>query len=400
MAFIPKDYQRFRIDGQNIVPQYIKATPSIVATVDQLLDCFRFAVGESYGSLRDSYEPLCMESQRHRLIRGIIHLLESRLQFEAPADADIVGLRMKIFERAAQIDGDAFVNRSKWRDDLLDEFASESQMSRQALEDNLYADLKDERQIASFEDADADEIVAHYNLSLAKSLLMYARSLVFTVVFDTATAQSVRKLFQCLKFYNLLFEATQITESAWQFTVDCPGSILPQPQKYAISLASFLPTLYHFASWHATADLTLDGKNVIWQLKPDDFKPPRMVFPERLSEEADRLAQRLCKLDPDITIDSHAPLLNLGCQSVWVPDFSMNHKGSRRKIYVEVVGFWRADYFNRRLQSLDRPIDDLIIVLSEKMKIDKSQLANSPLKIVYYKRTPRPQDVIKAIGSW
>ena len=129
MAFIPKDYQRFRIDGQNIIPQYIKATPSIVATVDQLIDCFRFAVGESYGSLRDSYEPLCMESQRHRLIRGIIHLLESRLQFEAPADADIVGLRMKIFERAAQIDGNAFVNRSKWRDDLLDEFASESQMS-------------------------------------------------------------------------------------------------------------------------------------------------------------------------------------------------------------------------------------------------------------------------------
>ena len=182
--------------------------------------------------------------------------------------------------------------------------------------------------------------------------------------------------------------------------LDCPGSILPQPQKYAISLASFLPTLYHFASWHATADLTLDGKNVIWQLKPDDFNPPRMVFPERLSEEADRLAQRLCEIDPDITIDSHVPLLNLGRQSVWVPDFSMNHKSSKRKIYVEVVGFWRADYFNRRLQSLDRPIDDLIIVLSEKMKIDKSQLANSPLKIVYYKRTPRPQDVIKAIGSW
>ena len=78
----------------------------------------------------------------------------------------------------------------------------------------------------------------------------------------------------------------------------------------------------------------------------------------------------------------------------------MKYKCSKRKIYVEVVGFWRADYFNRRLQSLDRPIDDLIIVLSEKMKIDKSQLANSPLKIVYYKRTPRPQDVIKAIGSW
>lgn len=400
MAFIPKDYQRFRIDGQNIVPQYIKATPSIVSIIDQLLDCFRFSIGESYGTLRDSYEPLCMGSQRHRLIRGVIHLLESRLEFATHADSEITELRMKIFERAAQVDGDSFVDLAKWRADLLNEFAQELHISREELENNLYADLKDERQIVAFDDAEVEEIVAEYNLSLAKSLLMYARSLVFTVVFDTATPQSVRKLFQRLKFFNLLFDAKQVTESAWQFSVDCPGAILPQPQKYAVSLASFLPTLYHFSSWHATADLNVDGKRVIWQLKPDDFTPPRMFFPERLSEEADKLANRLCELDPDISIDPRAPLINLGYQSVWAPDFSMHRKGSTRKIYVEVVGFWRADYLNRRLETISQGVDDLILVLSEKMKIDKALLAESPLKIVYYKRTPRPQDIIKAIGDW
>ncbi len=403
MAFIPKDYQRFRIDGPNIVPQYIKATPAIAACIEQLLDCFRYAAGETYGALRESCEALCTENQRHRLIRGIAHVLESRVTFHEPPQADIVALRMEIFARAAKIGAEDFADRSRRRDALLDDVAQEFRMTRAALEDCLYADLKDERQIASFDDADAEEIIAEYNLALSKSLLMYARTLVFTIVFDAETAQNARKLFQSLKFFNLLFDVSQITETAWQFTVDGPSAVLAQPQKYAMSLACFLPTLYQFASWHATAALCVDGKNVTWQLKPDDFAPPKLSFPQRLPEEAQRLAQRLREIDPNVAIDDRIQLIDLGRQSVWVPDFSVAYKGSDRKICVEVVGFWRADYLNRRIAAVNHPVENLIIVLSDKLKTDKTALAASALNIVHYKRTPRPQDVLKMakrLGQW
>lgn len=397
MAFIPKEYQRFRIDGSNVIVQYIKPTPSILAIIEPLLDCFRGSIGDNYALLRDSYESICMSSQKHRLIHGLVHILESRLSFETFSACDPVDLRMRLFEKAGAISGKDYAERDRWRTSLIKAMAQEVSLSPETIELGLYADLRDERRITAFDDLEADALVAEYNLSLAKSLLMYARSLVFTIVFMESTSQSVRKLFQSLRFFNLLFEVEQISESAYQFKVDCPASVLPQPQKYATSLASFLPTLYGFSSWHATAQVCLDERLATWQLKPTDFTPPVFYFPERIGQEAEQLSRRLVELDDALTIDSQVPILFLAPQSVWVPDFSVRHKVTQKKVYVEVLGYWRADYLNRRLKWIASATEPLILVLSEKLKLDHAILEDSPVEILHYKRTPRPQDVLKAI---
>lgn len=393
---LPKDLQRFKIDGPNVAPQYIKATPSVAQLLEQILDCFRFSPDDTYGMLQDGLEPLVLSSTRHRLIKGIIHLLESRLRFEESFENDPMSLRQALFAKAAAVSGADYANMT-WRQSIFEEVAQAHGLTPDKLETIIYADLKDERRITAFDDLDIDQLVAEYNLDLAKSLLLYAKNLTFTVDLGSASAQSMRRLFQSMRFFNLLFEATQISDTFWQFSVDGPSAVLPQPQKYAASLAAFLPTLYTFKAWHATSSLEIDGKICTWQLKPDDFEPPIMHFHERIPEEAQQLMTRIPQIQPAWQIHHDTPIVQFGPQCVWVPDFSMQNTETGITAHIEVLGYWRGDYLNRRLSKLaaHKP-ENLILVLSDKLKIDKQALMDTGVHIVTFKRTPRPQDVIAA----
>ena len=395
MPLLPKDLQRFRIDGPNASPQYIKKTASVVQIAEQLLDCFRFCPDASYGDLNESLEPLCQSSQRHRLIRGFIHILESRLTFDETCDIDPVVLREELFKQAALLDARTF-SQMNWRDEILKQTADKFHISESQIDEHLYSDLRNERKILSFEDIAPDELIAEYNLTLAKSLLLYATKVTYTIDIGNGPSQSLRKLFQSLRFFNLLFEAQPIADSFWQFAIDGPSSVLPQPQKYASSLAMFLPTLYLFSAWHATADLELEGKKCTWQLKPDDFEAPPIHLLQRPSEEAEQLEKRIPEVNPLWEITHDYPILQLGPQSVWIPDFTIRNKSTGIIAHVEVIGLWRADYLNRRLKNLHHSPGNLILVLSDKLKMDKQKLSDFPIEIVTFKRTPRPQDVIAA----
>ena len=394
MALIPKDLQRFAIDGPNVTPQYIKATPAVSNLVDQILDCFRFAVGDSYGNLQDALETIALTSQRHRLIHGIIHVLEDYLQFQETCAVDPILLRKSLFEKAAQIQSSGFA-KSNWRESIVNEVANEFGIVPEQIDDLLYADLKSERIITQFDDRDVNQAIAEYNLALAKSLLLYARTLTFTIDFpQQSCAISLRKLFQSLKFFNLLFETRAITETAWQFTVDGPSAILPQPQKYATSLAAFLPTLYLFQNWHATASVEIDQHSYTWQLKPDDFPPPDLHFAHRLPQETMQLANRIHEIAPQWSVNHDTPILQFGPQAVWIPDFSITNAQTKKTAHVELLGFWRADYLNRRLEKLKNAPHNLILVLSDKLKIDAHQLAKTNVQFVFFKVTPKAKDII------
>lgn len=393
MPLLPKDLQRFAIDGPNAAPQYIKPTASVLQLVGQILDCFRFSPDDNYGNLCSALEPLCLQSQRHRLIKGFIHILESHLVFGVSSSVEPVLLREKLFTLAAEIPSSEFV-KLNWRDKIIEAAAKEFDISAEQIDAMMYGDLKSERQILSFEDIDEEQLISEYNLTLAKSMLLYARKLTFTVELGNISSNSLRRLFQSLRFFNLLFNAQMVTDTIWQFEVDGPSAVLPQPQKYASSLASFLPVLYTFSAWHATSDLEIDGKHVTWQLKPNDFEMPAPIIPERMPEETIHLMERIPQISEDWIVTRDYPILQFGPQAVWIPDFSLRNIKTDRTAHVEVLGFWRADYLNRRLKLLSKAPKNLILVLSDKLQIDKAILEKSQISILTYKRTPIPQALL------
>ncbi len=398
MAVLPKPLQRFTTDGLRVMPQYVKPTNAVYQLEEQILDCYRYSLDDSYENLMDQLEPMCQASQRHKLIRGFMHLLDKRLSYADLSIEDPIGLRLELFRRAARVPASDFAKKS-WRDDIIKEVAKQFEVDPNKMDELLYADLKDQRKISAFDDLDADELLAEYNLALAQSLLLYARSLEFTINISPKEANALRRLFRHLRFFNLLFEVKHLTETSWQFKVDGPSAVLPQPQKYGLELASFLRTLYEFSDWAATAsiDLEQNGKTKLWELKPGDFDAPHKQIFERIPEEANKLIERLRETAPELEIIDTPSILNFSNQAVWIPDFSAKIRATGAIAHVEVLGFWRADYLNRRLKALTKAPKNLILVLSEKLKVDKTALADTKIPIVTYKTTPLPKNVQQAI---
>lgn len=401
MAIIPKDLQRFKIDGGQISPQYVALTPAIETIASQLLDCFRYAPGTLYGDLCDSLEDLCVASPRHRLLRGMIHVLESRLVFDGSLKIDPEKLRESLFMRAGKMGSEVFLD-PECRKEILQATASECGISAHDIERGLYADLKDERKIVDFNGTDERGLVGEYNLSMAKSLLMYAREFVFTIVLD-GSRERIRRLFQRLRFFNLLFETERITENAFQFRVDGPCAVIEQPQKYSLSLASFFPTLFEFSSWHATASVDIDGKSYQWQISPGDFEMDVPECPERLPELSRQLSDRILESLPQCGLSLDCPLVDIGGQCVWIPDFSLHPSTFPCDIHVVIVEKFRTPSFSRRIGAMragfaaDMSGAFWIFILHESANFDESVFDRSNIRIIKFKKTPKSQDVIRCI---
>ena len=398
MAILPKPLQRFIVDGNHIAPQYVKPTTGVFQLEAQLIDNYRYSIDDTYELLNDTLEPMCQAIQRHKLIRGFIHILDKRLSYDEPGDIDPVQLRLSLFEKAARVSAEDFPKKT-WRDEIIRSTANAFKIPSESVDERLYSDLKDQRKIKAFDDIEPDELLAEYNLSLAQSLIIYARSLSFTLNLGAGESSALRRLFRHLRFFNLLFEVKQVADNTWQFKVDGPGAVLPQPQKYSIELASFLRTLFEFKDWIATAEVDPDGagKYKIWQLKPDDFTPPHIQVFERIPEEAMRLIARIRELAPEIEIEESPAIIQFSPQAVWIPDFTATIRTSNAKAHIEILGYWRADYLNRRLKALKKAPSNLILVLSDKLKVDKAALEETKIPIVSYKTTPLPKNIIQAI---
>lgn len=397
---LPKNLLRTRQENQGVYPLYISESPSILELARTVLSIFRSSTNEIYESLCSDIDDLCSTSQRHRLLRGLCHLLEQRLSFFELEGTQHTpeALRERIFKQSAVIQAPEYTTLH-WRTAILGQCAQELAMSVDEVEQYLYCDLKGQRKIKAFDDLDEGALIASYNLSLAQTVLFKAKSLVFCLKLEGPEASlELRKLFANLKFHGLLFEV-HTSEEGYHFSIDGPNAILSQSQKYGYQLAAFLPFLFHFSNWEARAKILNDAGNYDdFVLSPTDFVYPQRALPTRLSQDSQRLMERITQLDPEWICDPSPPLLQLGGQNVWVPDFCVRHISTKREAYIEILGFWRSDYLQRRIKLLKTLAPaNLILILSDKLKVDKNELIDTHPRILFYKTAIRPQLVLELL---
>ncbi|MFA5625366.1 MAG: DUF790 family protein [Bradymonadales bacterium] len=398
---LPKNLLRSREDNHSVFPLYITASPSIVEALNTVLDIFRASIDDNYENLIDDINDLCSTSQRHRLLRGLCHLLEQRLEFYELSDTvSPEELRERIFLESAAVGQEGYT-KLQWRNEILQNVAKTLGLSANDLEELLYCDLKGQRKIKSFEDLEDEELIARYNLSLAQTVLFRAKSLDFELKLSGKnTAPMLRKIFSALKFHGLLFEL-QVEGELYKFSLDGPNALFSQAQKYGVQLAAFLPMLFRFKDWEAKAKVLCDANRYKdFVLSPADFDYPLKPLPMRLPEEQERLIERLKELAPDWLCEPNPQILELGGQQLWIPDFSMEHRLTKRRVHIEIIGFWRSDYLRRRLKLLKtRAAKNLILILSDKLKVDREALDAVHPQLLFYKSTVRPQAVLKLIEA-
>ncbi|NJL28066.1 MAG: DUF790 family protein, partial [Thermoanaerobaculia bacterium] len=139
------------------------------------------------------------------------------------------------------------------RDEVLAQVATELAVSPGDLEQGLYADLKDEQILQSFEPCKAPWLLERYNLALAQGVLLRATEL--TLELSGLDPGQLRALFRKIKFFQLMHTVRGDGRGGFVVHLDGPVSLFKSSLKYGLQMASFLPTLLHFDGWKLEAEI-------------------------------------------------------------------------------------------------------------------------------------------------
>lgn len=336
---LTRDLLRYRLDGDEVKPSFLKATPAIRDLTDALLAHWQGSVGKRLGDLEDAALPILHRSRALVVGRGLQKLILDACTFAEPPSA--ATLREEAFAVSASL----LSTPAKTSDDHRAAVAERLGLQADEVRDRLYADHPDQAMLETVPTWTATQLIPRYNLALAQGLLLFARSLTVTVA-DADTGLR-RRLLKALRFRRLLADIRGDDRQALTLEISGPGSVLDQQSRYGMHLALFLPALACCRSWKAEVALALPRGGPARLLLSDEHGlPGDNGFLGFVPEELQALEATLRERFPAWTIQDPA-LLPHPSGEVVVPDLQVVVGG--RSVAVELFHRWHGHALRRRL---------------------------------------------------
>ena len=352
--------------------------------------------GELAGALRD-YEG---DSLDYPVIRGLAAVLESRCTFGSDPPLKPAELRASLFRQ-----GPVTVKRDLFgpagRDQALAETAAVYGLAAGQVEAALFADLAEEQLLLDLgEPITPGDLVARYNLELARGLLYWAREVRIFI------GDSFKDVFKYIKLFKLMHT---IRPAGRGYDVTLHGPISPfvtSTIRYGLQFAKFLPALLLCQSWRMEADVLPPGGG---------RQPHRYTLDDRMELRTHFKASGLfdSELEADFAAEFEAKyggakrkwelaredeLIPVG-DTVMIPDFSLTHRQDGRRALLEIVGFWHPRYLQRKLEKVRQAgRRDLILLVYESANVAEGTFeAVSAGQVLNFSRKPVLKEVLAAV---
>jgi predicted nuclease of restriction endonuclease-like RecB superfamily len=139
-------------------------------------------------------------------------------------------------------------------------------------------------------------------------------------------------------------------------------------------MAAWLPVLVRAPRWSLEAACVVGGRRGTWRA---DWRDPIGVPAEPLRRFDSRLEERLfrdlSRVGPEWEVLREADPVQVG-RRILTPDFTLVRDG--RRIPVEVVGFWTAEYLRAKLEALRSlpPGAGWIVCVDEELGVRREQI--------------------------
>jgi predicted nuclease of restriction endonuclease-like RecB superfamily len=394
---------RVRQARNKLVPLYVDASqPAMQALAEQVLLAYRSSAGRTRGEIAEELSDLIPEGPHGLLPAGLAKLLEDRCDFEVTSDHPPDELREAAFRSAAIHRAEASRAGVPFdRNAVLEEVASSlgGVLSTEQIERSLFADLKDEQRIQSFEDISAERLLHRYNVSLAQAILLRCTDMEARIWGETPAR--FRQLFRAVKFHRLICTIHETAGNSYTLKLDGPLSLFSSTQKYGLQLAMFLPALLHCKAYEMNANIRwgAERKEKQFALSGVDglrshladfgvYTPPEVqMFAEQFTAKVKGWA---------LAEDPHPISLASG---VWVPDFRLSHLKTGKEILVEIFGYWRKGDIEEHYKKLQKGVPSkFLLCISEQMRAEEDEEATFGNAVYRYKRTPLPEEVARLAG--
>lgn len=420
-------------DGQ-VSPRLLPADYRYLNIAGELTTLFRQHAGRSRGALADAVRDYEGDSLDYPIIRGLAAVLEGRCTFSAPVlptgeterDLSPAALRASLFQQGP-VTGRHDLFSQLTRPQALAETAAQFNLTAEQVELGLFADLTEEQILLDpGEPLPPVEVIARYNLEVARGLLYWAREVRITV------HDRYKDLFKYIKLFKLMYtirplggaESTQTNQepkvhfglladqstkpAGYHLTLHGPISPFVQSTiRYGLQFAKFMPALLLGSQWQMEADVqppgipsreplryTLDDRTEL----RGHFKGSTL-FDSRLEADfAAEFEEKYSGPKRKWTLAREDELIVVG-DSVMIPDFSLTHRQDGRRALIEIVGYWHPHYLQRKLAKVrEAGREDLILLVYESANVAEGTFeAAAAGEVLTFSRKPVLKEVLAAV---
>jgi hypothetical protein len=361
-----------------IWPRYAKLSDDNFGVANALIEAYKRHVGEKKSVLKEFVSELEDKGYEYRFVRGLSFLLDKRSVFKCDCQVNPVDVRRRVFQATGKF---GLPTTREQREQIIETVASELKTSREAVEGFLYADLDSELILEKFDTLSPNDLLEQYNLSLTQTLLFDSTELNFTA------SGNWQRIFYAVKRLGLIYEASK--NGKFWVKIDGPASLFKLNRRYGTAIAKLVPVIIANPEWTVQAKILWKYTNEICDFKIESWKhrailkKPQLPATSYDSDVEEDFAARFHALKSGWLL-RREPEPVLAGKQVIIPDFSLERESV--KVYMEVVGFWTAEYLGRKIDKLKKVDVNMLVAVDEALACEKlaSLRKHSQLNVIYY----------------
>jgi predicted nuclease of restriction endonuclease-like RecB superfamily len=362
---LPLQLLRARRSGRKLILKFCSGRDIELELAEELISVFRKHVGRKVGELERELEDI---EERYegmgvdfKLVRGLSTLLERKCDVETKeTKVKPDQIRRIVFERAAKLGG--FVIDE--REEVLKAIAEELKIDPSEIEELMWADWDENKEIKSFNEPTAADLLREYNQSLLQTALFRA---IRMELFVRGESGKIKLLIRDIKAKGLMYYAESL-KNGIRFLIDGPASVLKLTTRYGTSLAKLVPTIISMDSWRIVADIRM-RKPLILDLSDSlrNLFPAHEITTVEYDSSLERQFHEIAASSGWEVIREPYPIVSGG--SVFFPDFLI--KKGDVKLLVEIIGFWTHDYIKKKLQKMKQVSDKMLLLVDRNLSCSR-----------------------------
>lgn len=343
-----------RIKGK-IYPKFAWSD-SDLRLAEKVILTYQRNVGKEYGKVVEILKRL-ENARNYKKVRGLAKIIERECEFSSKTDLDPLAVRLFLFERG-------YVTRLGERKKIVEEASKHFGVPVEEIEKAMFADREEERVLTKVPEITPSELVKRYNLSLLQTLIFNCLRLSFWI------STNHKNVFRKLKWLGLMYE---LYEESGKLITDVTGtaSILKMTRKYGSAMAKLIPEILRAKEWWIRAEIVDDYEKRVYFFELTDKN--RKLFPLDYDERVE--------FDSSLEEEFYRRMRNFGFEVVrepgvvkagnhaYIPDFLVRKDG--KEVYVEIAGFWTAEYLKKKLEKIRSAGIPLILIVKEELALDK-----------------------------
>jgi uncharacterized protein len=380
--------------GDEVLPDYLGAAdyPWITRVVDTL-DVLR---GKPRREVLELLRPTEVAAPPTRLAQ-LLEALRPVLRYETRASIDPRQVRLAVcLERARSADD---------RTHLLDTVAARLGSSAAAVECAMFADVASEQVLTMSERMlSASDLAALANQRLVRAILARSSQVHIELVGNSRAVVRQARLRGLIVTVDAHRASSSDASGAGvdgtKLTVSGPLSLFRQTSLYGRALGELVPQLAWCERFSLAAVVPFLDRML--RLKVTTGAP---IFPSERPRPFDsdlerRFAREFARAAPNWRVIREPAPVDAGGAIIF-PDFEIVDRAQpSRHFLVEIVGFWTADYLERKLGHLRRAkLPNLILCIDESRACDGAALPEAARVVRFSRNRIRCEDVLRVIGA-